>query len=360
MSLCLATQASAVASGWSQQAQITSGVTAGDDGFGTAVALSGNTLIVSSPDGTSSAYVYTLTGSTWTLQADLTDGTHEFGSCVSVAGNVAVISHLNGAEGWSYVFDRSGSTWTEQAAIHSACGQISPSGNEFLATNYAKTGQSTGPAVYSKNAKGEWVVQLLPVPEGSKVLGDLAKAISGNTAIVEGLNSSGAQTVYVFQHTSKTWTEQAALEPKVAAAGDDFGASVALSSDGETAVVGAPLAAGGGSAYIFTRSASTWTQQAVLTQSSALPVRANFGDSVAILGNDVVVGARNGSKGGPVDFYPHTASGWGAAVEMPRSATTATGFYGFSVAIGTTSSGPTVAVGAPGNVGPGAAYVFTS
>jgi hypothetical protein len=349
-----ATQASAVtsSSGWTQQAQLAPGAVAGNGSFGTSVVLSGNTLIVGSPNATSSAYVYTLIGSTWTLQKDLTNGDNGgpagFGDCVSLAGNVAVISSRH----WSYVFDRSGSTWTKQAAMPVSCGQLSPSGNEFLGAN---------DYIYSKNAESKWVAaQFLPVPAGTKLLGDLGKAISGNTVMVEGQNSSGAQTVYVFQYTGKTWTEQAALQPKVPAAGDDFGASIALNSDGDTAVIGAPLAVDGGSAYIFTRSGSTWTQRRVLANLWASSVGGNFGDAVAILGNDVAVGARAGNQGGPVVFYPNTGSGWKASLVMPRSGTTESSGYGVSVAIGTTSSGMTIAAGAPGNVAAGSAYVFTS
>ena len=51
---------------------------------------------------------------------------------------------------------------------------------------------------------------------------------------------------------------------------DDFGYSVGLSSDGNTALVGARFENPSGAAYVFTRSGATWTQQQKLTASDAV------------------------------------------------------------------------------------------
>jgi FG-GAP repeat len=86
-----------------------------------------------------------------------------------------------------------------------------------------------------------------------------------------------------------TFTQQQKLEASDAASPDQFGTSVAIS--GETVVVGAPVAGGyAGSAYVFVRSGGVWSQQQKLAASDAA-AGDQFGNSVAISGETVVVGA---------------------------------------------------------------------
>ena len=87
-------------------------------------------------------------------------------------------------------------------------------------------------------------------------------------------------------------TENAKLTASDAAAGDAFGFSVAVS--GDTAVIGAifddDAGSFSGSAYVFTRSGTTWTEQAKLTASDGAWGDL-FGNSVAISGDTLLVGA---------------------------------------------------------------------
>jgi uncharacterized repeat protein (TIGR01451 family) len=86
-----------------------------------------------------------------------------------------------------------------------------------------------------------------------------------------------------------TWSQQQELTGSDPAADDRFGISVAVS--GDTVVVGASAAnSSAGSAYVFVRSGATWAQQAQLTPSDAAG-GGYFGNSVAISGNTVLVGA---------------------------------------------------------------------
>ena len=99
-----------------------------------------------------------------------------------------------------------------------------------------------------------------------------------------------------------TFTQQQKLVASDAAADDIFGCSVAIS--GETVVVGAPRDDGAagfdqGSAYVFVRSGGVWSQQQKLVASDAA-AGDNFGSSVAISGETVVVGAP--SDGGAAGF----------------------------------------------------------
>ncbi|MEI7594071.1 MAG: hypothetical protein WCK41_12750, partial [Actinomycetes bacterium] len=79
-----------------------------------------------------------------------------------------------------------------------------------------------------------------------------------------------------------TMQQQQILTQTGGAANDGFGTSVAFSSDGNTAIVGAYGAnAGQGSATIFTRSDSVWTQQHTITQDVGA-ANDNFGTAVAL------------------------------------------------------------------------------
>src|SRR5687768_11292448 len=100
-------------------------------------------------------------------------------------------------------------------------------------------------------------------------------AISGNTAIIgsrfDDVGANADQgSAYVFVRSGSTWTQQAKLTAADGQSSDAFGTSVAIS--GNIAVVGAPGDDAGanlneGSVYIFVRSGVTWTQQTKLTAS---------------------------------------------------------------------------------------------
>ncbi len=129
-----------------------------------------------------------------------------------------------------------------------------------------------------------------------------AVALSGAYALVgarlddDAGDRSGA--AYVFVRNGPTWTQQAKLLPDDGARSDFFGTSVGLS--GDVAVVGAPghnaAGDGAGAAYVFVRSGETWTQQAKL-QADDLAALDNFGASVAVSGDYVLVGAIGGTNG---------------------------------------------------------------
>ena len=173
--------------------------------------------------------------------------------------------------------------------------------------------------------------------------------------------------------TATTWTQQAYLKASNTDVGDWFGYSVAVS--GDTVVVGAAgedsnatgingdqsdnSAFVAGAAYVFVRSGTTWTQQAYLKASNT-DAGDDFGDSVAVSGDTVVVGAAgeasnatgiNGdqsdnSAGAAGAAYVFVRSGatWTQQAYLKASNTDAVDDFGYSVAV----SGDTVVVGAFG------------
>jgi len=206
----------------------------------------------------------------------------------------------------------------------------------------------------------------------------ISVAISGNTVVVGASDwfQGGRGAVYVFAKSGSGWanmTQIAELTASDGGLGDAFGTSVAIS--GNTVVVGAYAATVGGNsfqgaAYIFTEPGSGWqsmTSTAKLTASDGA-AGDQFGDSVAISGDTVVVGAGAATVGGNSEqgaayVFTEPGSGWAnmtQAAKLTASDGVAGDIFGDSVSI----SGDTVVVGADqsnhdgGTTGYGAAYVF--
>ncbi len=125
------------------------------------------------------------------------------------------------------------------------------------------------------------------------------------SAYLDDDNGSNSGSAYIFHKTSNTWTQQAKILASDAAANDIFGHSVSIS--GDYAIVGADgNGSSSGSAYIFHRSGTVWTQQAKILASDAA---ANdfFGGSVSISGDYAIVGADgnddNGSSSGSAYIF---------------------------------------------------------
>ena len=285
-----------------------------NDGFGYSVAVSGDTVVVgatgedssttgvnSTPNESASnagaAYVFTRSGTTWTQQAYLkasaVSSSDEFGYSVAVAGDMVVVgarnedSNTTGVNstpnesasnaGAAYVFVRSGTTWTQQA---------------YLKASHVSASDNFGISVA---VSGDTVVV----------------GASGEDSSLTGVNStpdesvSNAGAAYVFVRSGTTWAQQAYLKASQVTANDNFGTSVAVA--GDTVVVGASnedssttgvnstpdeSVSDAGAAYVFLRSGTTWTQQSYL-KASQVSASDNFGNSVAVSGDTVVVGAQN-------------------------------------------------------------------
>lgn len=119
---------------WTQQARLTASDGQHGDFLGASVALSGETVLVGRGQGTGAAYVYTRSGSTWSQQAKLANPDYSsypdcFGTSVALVGDTALVGSPyadftfgNDNRGAVYLFTRSGTTWTLQAGVASADG----------------------------------------------------------------------------------------------------------------------------------------------------------------------------------------------------------------------------------------------
>jgi uncharacterized repeat protein (TIGR01451 family) len=252
------------------------------------------------------------------------DGTGEnfFGFSVAISGETALVG-AKGADR-AYVFVRSGTTWTQQAILTGPANtyfgfSVAISGDTALVGAILDTvglNSQQGSAYVFTRSGATWTQQQqLTASDGTA--GDrfgFSAALSGDTAIVGGSSDTvGAITLqgsaYVFTRSGTTWAQQQQLTASDGASGDQFGYSVALL--GDTALVGAyyddVLYGDQGSAYFFVRNGTTWTQQTRLTASDATAFEM-FGGSVALDGNTALVGTPYHQVGvnlrqGSVYFY---------------------------------------------------------
>ena len=341
-----------------QKAKLTTSDGAAGDQFGWSVGISGDTVVVGArfadvggETEQGSAYVFTRPGGGWittSTAARLTasDGAagDRFGYSVAISGDTVVVGaetagNLN--QGSAYVFTRPGGGWITT----STAARLTASDGEA----FDKFGISV--------------------------------AISGDTVVVGACSAdvggnAGQGSAYVFTKPGEGWSSTSTAARLTASDGadfDGFGVSVAIS--GDTVVVGAHSDDVGGnqfqgSAYVFTRPGGGWsaTSTAAKLTASDGGVFDQFGVSVAISGDTVVVGAQGAIVGGNQEqgsayVYTRPGGGWSAtsiAAKLTASDGAAGDSFGISVAI----SGDTVVVGAffddvGGNLWQGSAYVFT-
>ena len=246
-----------------------------------------------------------------------------FGCSVALAGDTALVGAAfkpsadaaNAGAAYVFVFDSMGKKWTEQAKLSLA----NPAANDFFGVS-------------------------------------VALSADGNTALVgadfrETATKGGA--AYVFTRSGTSWSEPAELS---FAPGGSFGSSLALSADGDTALVGAPLAPLSsindepkffGAAYVFKRSNKVWTWKKTLTATNPKQ-NGNFGRSVALSSNTALIGAPGMTAVGLAYAYA-TSADWTLQDTLTVKGRAGAGF-GSDVAL----SGDTALVAAPVI----AAYVF--
>jgi hypothetical protein len=299
------------AGAWSQQAYLKASNTESGDHFGESVAISGDTLVVGAPyedsgatgvngsqssstaPGSGAAYVFGRDAGTWSQQAYLkasnTNANDNFGGAVAISGSTLVVgakledsdahgvdgdggNNLSNGSGAAYVFHRLLDNWFQAAYLKASNSYPPNTGDQFGA---------------SVAISGNTVVVGAPMEDG------LGTGV--NPPEIPGVaQESGA--AYVFVRDLGLWKNQAYIKASNAEAGDQFGHSVAISTD--TLVVGAPFedsASSGvngnqtndpapdsdsGSAYVFGRSDDKWSQQAYLKASNAEPGD-QFGHSVS-------------------------------------------------------------------------------
>jgi hypothetical protein len=275
-------------------------------------ALSGDRVVL----GGSTVTVHVRNGTTWTMEQSIPgEPTEHFGYDVDIDGDTLVVSapysYLAGGPvnaGYAQIFVRNGSTWTLQQTVTAS-------------------------------------------DAASNDLFGLGLALEGDTLVVgawhhdDGAPDAGA--AYVFVRNGTTWSEQQKLLAYDAEADDGFGISVAIS--GETIAVGAPSAQlNRGSVYVFVRDGTTWSlQQEIFSLDSS--VSDDFGIAVALDGDTAVIGARHDDaplfNSGSAYVWVRSGTTWSEQQKLVTAHGASGDRFGSSVAI----SVPWVVVGAPYN-----------
>jgi MYXO-CTERM domain-containing protein len=368
---------------------------AGDDRFGQAVALSGDTAVVGAPYDEVGAevdqgavYVYARIAGVWVQEQRLTssDGLENdlFGCSVALHGDTLVASACwnavgpNATQGSAYVFVRSGGTWAELQKLTASDGRP---GDYFggsvaisdetiaIGAEFSDTpGNSNQGAVYVfVRHQGLWTEQqkLLASDGGPGHRLGTALDLDGDTLVAGTATNSFLGAAYVFVRDQGLWTEQQKLVPSSGALDDFFGMSLSLS--GDTIVVGAFMddagaSANQGSAYVYSRSGITWTEQQKLTASDGAEGD-NFGLPVDLAGDRLVIGARNSDSPlvdqGSAYLFTRSLGAWTEHQKLTAPDGAGQDLFGISAAL----SGDTLLVGASQddvgvNPDQGSAYVF--
>jgi hypothetical protein len=278
--------------------------------------------------------------STWDLEQTIDeplsgpdDGTKDmFGSSLSLSGDTLVIGANykdmgSGTSGDVWVYTRSGTTWSKSQELTAPTGA-------GLYWGYAISQYGSSMAIGSSQGKD---------PSSSVI-------------------RTGAVAIYEQGPTGK-YTEKTLFTSANAVSYDYFGYSIAL--DDGSLVTGAPSnyiwpnsAPRPGKAWIFTGSAATWTESAMLTASDG----ANddwFGRAVAKSGNTVVVGAPKqdgaGADAGAAYVFTYANGAFRQTAKLTAPDATDGAHFGFTVA---TVSSTRILVGAP-DAGPGKIYSFS-
>ncbi len=287
-----------------------------------AISSDGNTIVIGlSTDNdngnmSGSVYVYKWTGSTWNqTKPTASDGgaEHSFGQSVAVSsnGNTVVIGAegANGYTGSAYVYNWTGSSWNETkiTASEGAAGDyfgrsaaVSSDGNTVVigASLDDDNGISSGSAYVYKWTGSSWNQTKIRASDGTA--GDFfgqSAAISsdGNTlAIGARRDNNSTGSAYVYSWTGSTWNETKLIASD-GTAGDNFGECIAISSDGLSVVIGAPdddeLGDDTGSAYVFNWTGASWDQTKLFSTTGAADK--DFGVDVAVSddGSTIIIGS---------------------------------------------------------------------
>ncbi len=363
---------------------------AAGDWFGFSVSVSGDTAVIGAyldDDGgrdSGSAYVFRRSGTSWVQEAKLTASDAAagdyFGWSVSVSGDTAVIgayrdNHGVGLySGAAYVFKRSGTSWVQEAKLTASDAaegdwfgfSVSVSGDTAVIGALVDDdgGRDSGSAYVFKRSGTSWVqeAKLRASDAGANDQFGFSVSVDGDRVVIGAYGyDDGGGWAYVFKRSGTNWVQEAKLTASDAGAHDRFGVSVSLS--GDTAVIGAYKddTAGwkAGAAYVFTRSGTTWTQEAKLTASDA---GANyFGFSVSVSGDRAMMGAigdnNAGSWSGAAYVFKRSGTTWTQEAKLTASDAARGDSFGRSVSV----SGDRAMIGAPynddGGSGSGSAYV---
>ena len=302
---------------------------------------------------------------------------------LSADGNTAIVGgpYDNSQAGAAWIYTRSSSgAWSQQGSKLVGTGAIAGSpppqqGYSVAISGDGNTAIVGGPYdntdvgaawVYTRSGSS-WTQQTKLVANdsiGPSLQGySVALSSDGDTAIVGGpVDNGNTGAVWVYTRSGKSWTQQTKLVANDASAASQ-GWSVSLSADGDTAIVGGPYGNSQvGAAWVYTRSGPVWTQKAQLVGTGAVGDIIQQGWSVALSGDGktaLVGGPGDNSQIGAAWAYALISGVWNQQSKLVANDAIGPSLQGYSVAL--SGNGGAAIVGGPGdNSQIGATWVYTS
>jgi uncharacterized protein YjbI with pentapeptide repeats len=323
------------------------------DDFGLSVALSadGQTALVGAPQGgqnnQGAAYMFTESGGTWQAAPVATfepqGSLFGYSVALSADGQTVLVGAPQDYGGAAYLYRESGGSWpANPTATFTGVGgglgssvALSANGQTALVGAHFRGQNPDGAAYLYAESAGTWpatpTATFTATPGSGEFLGQsVALSGDGQTALIGApdYNSSAGTydgAAYLYAESAGTWPATPTATFTAIPGSDDFlGQSVALSGDGQTALIGAPGAGttstglADGAAFVYTESAGTWPGTPTATFTAAPGSDQQLGSSVAMSGDGHVAlvgavgyGQPSGSfQPGAAYVYPESGGGW--------------------------------------------------
>lgn len=288
----------------------------------------------------------------------------QFGYSVAISGDTLVAGSIqdfigaNVDQGSATVFTRSNNVWIERAALVASDGAardafgfaVAIDGNTIAAgafkADIGANEEQGAVYIFVRDGNGGWTQQAkLAASDGDD--GDAfgySVALDGDTLVIGAVGRdhnvfAAYGAAYVFTRSGTTWTQQARLLHTDGWTSDNFGQDVAI--DGNTLVVSTGAAdvnsvQNQGAAWVYVRNGSTWMLQDKITASDAAMFD-EFGRSVDIDGNRILIGslARIGANEyqGAAYVFERTGSIWNETAKLVAADGAFNDRFGFSVAL---------------------------
>ena len=286
---------------------ISSNIEVGDN-FGYSVDVSENDsrYIVGAPrkdNNKGRVYIYDTSYSQTEIFAP-DSGNFGFSVALNGDGTKAIVgAPYNGSNISGNVYTYSSSNWSSpthlypsspsNSALFGYSVHISSNGSKTIVGEPYENAENHG-AAYIFNSSAQQEAKLSP--SDTYIDGNFGYSVNidsdGNTAVIGSIGSNNRGAAYVFTRSGTSWTQEAKLVSSDIAIGDNFGHSVSISNDGDTVMVSTPLKSSRGAVYVFTRTGTSWTQRDKIL-SNDLSTGDKFGNSIAISPNSLkaIIGA---------------------------------------------------------------------